>query len=559
MVYFKELVILLQTTCNNITSWYPLSWGESHQSFTTGVTKMQIIALIGAFGAGKSATAVELATQLRMRGSAEQIVIAVNETGGMTEIRTNAARVVVLPNGCFTCQDEADLQRALAKFVEDGVELVIMEGFGIVGGHETEAFLAKSGHSFQIIGLVDAQRHPDNRIRYSAVLPTHVAHATAGIIVTKCEGDVVPDEVMAFIAEHNGRQLAVYPTIEPEVPGALLTTALQERVVHGHQCGHGCGHDHDHHHHEHNHDHHHEPDGMVHGYQTVPVALRDDVTLTDLQAVLQAAVTCGDVRVKGEVEGVSFNATFGDQEWRTERVAGAGQFLICYLQPGFSIAELPGLAALVQEVLPATDFSHALLREHVDPERERELIWEGIAQISQQPPVVNDGRLVTHPEELQIIEAMARRPDHKAELFPQVMRACVEYWVRCARWLYANHDEVESAARATHERELGVSLAWWTNEFSECFPADLVEAVQQLHPALLVERGIRELSGLREDNFWRFWQGVEYLRALNFCFDLHSSDDQQALEQSSKKVISWAQNDTERQAFRRECGHLVTS
>lgn len=523
---------------------------------------MHIIALIGAFGAGKSATAVALAKSLQQRGyRPEQVVIAVNETGGMTEVRTNAAQVVVLPNGCFTCQDEAELQRALAQFTEEGVEVVVMEGFGIVGGHETEQFLAKSGYSFQIIGLVDAQRHTDNRIRYSAVLPTHLTHATAGIIVTKCEDEIVSEEMVSFIAQHNGRQLAVYSTIKPEVSEALLTAALQKPEVHGHHCDHGCGHGHDHHHHEHSHHHHHhhEPDGMVHGYQTVPVALREDVTLTDLQEVLQAVVAGGDVRVKGEVGGVSFNATFGDKEWRTEKVASAGQFLICYLRPGFSIAELSGLAALVQEVLPATDFSHALLREHVDSEREREMIREGIEQISQQAPVVNDGRLVTHPEELQIIKEMARRPDHKAELFPQVMQACVEYWVRCARWLYANHDEVESAARATHERELGVSLAWWTNEFGRQFPSSLVTCVQSLSPAILVAEGIKDLSGLREDNFWRFWQGVEYLRALNFCLDLHSSDDQRALEQSSKKVLSWAQNDTERQAFRRECQHLVTS
>ncbi len=517
---------------------------------------MHIIALIGAFGVGKSATAVALAVSLQRRDyTPKQVVIAVNETGGMTEIRTNAAQVVVLPNGCFTCQDEAELQRALAQFVEDGVEIVIMEGFGIVGGHETEVFLAKSGHSFRIIGLVDAQRHTDNRIRYSAVLPTHVAHATAGIIVTKCEGDIVPDAVMEFIAKYNGRQLAVYPTIEPRVPEALLTAALQERVVHGHQYDH----DHHHHHHDHGHHHHHhdEPDGMVHGFQTVPVTLRDGVTLADLQEVLQAAVARSDVRVKGGVEDVSFNATFGDQEWRTEKVAGAGQFLICYLRPGFSIANLPRLLALVQEVLPATDFSHALLREHVDSEREREMIWEGIEQISQQAPVVNERRLVTHPEELQIIKEMARRPDHKAELFPQVMQACVEYWVRCAQWLYVHHDKVEPVARATHERELGVSLAWWTNEFGEQFPVNLVEAVQRVRPALLVEQGIRELSGLRENDFWRYWQGIEFLRALNYDLFRHSPTERSMLEQAVCNVLGWARNEKEQQAFHDECRHGV--
>ena len=61
--------------------------------------------------------------------------------------------------------------------------------------------------------------------------------------------------------------------------------------------------------------------------------------------------------------------------------------------------------------------------------------------------------------------------------------------------------------------------------------------------------GLTEVSALRTDSFWRYWQGLEYLRGLRFGFDRLSESDRAVVRNAAERVVAMAQSEEERSAF----------
>ena len=456
---------------------------------------MRIIALVGPFGAGKSTVAMNLAHFLARQGHVpQQVAIVVNEAGGATEIATVHAGVFTLPNGCFTCQDEAALQQALGRLADDGVETVIMEGFGIVSGDETRAFLGTVPYPHVIVGILDVANWAQNQINYSELLPTHlrVAHAIAA---TKHVGEL-PAGIRQFLADHHVHAPVTTAPVDsfPADIWSAVAAAFRDDAQPA-----SAERDHPHHDHDHDHDGH----GHTHDWQPQVLDVVAGTSLATLRGTVQDLVSAGKMRLKGRLQGQAFNVAPGADDWHVRPASEPGDLVICYLAPHTAWpAALLGLVASP----PSTARSHQLLRVDTPHEATVAAIRAGVATMRSWAPSVRalqDGRqhLTTHPEPLQTVKEMARRPGVKATWFVPVITACLDYWVKCAQWLARNAPHVDATHRGTNLRELGVSLAWWALEFEDQLPGDLVQRVVEVRPAAMVEAGLADVTALREDGF----------------------------------------------------------
>lgn len=146
---------------------------------------------------------MNLAALLADKGfTPQEVAIVVNETGGMTEISTSHAHIYSLPNGCFTCESPEVLEEALATLATNGVKYVILEGYGITGGDETQDFLKSVPYHFAMIGILPVADWEQNLVNYSALLPTHLTVADT-IVVTKSSSEGIPPYITDFLVEHH--------------------------------------------------------------------------------------------------------------------------------------------------------------------------------------------------------------------------------------------------------------------------------------------------------------------------------------------------------------------
>jgi G3E family GTPase len=483
--------------------------------------QLHIVAIVGALGAGKTTTGLALTEALHRAGyHPSEVTYVVNEAGGVALFTSSYARVVSLPNGCFTCQDEDELRYVLGKLASAGTRVVILEGFGLVSGDEVAAFLEQTGYSYQIVAVLAAAGFETTRLRYGKdMMASHLRVATR-IVVTHFpthDFEQSTGSLMGFCNEHGpGVPTSITRTGEPSWPDHFTTAVLERRFVpgYGHVCGHGCTH---HSHAQHNPT---SDSSLVHGWRTFWLSLQPSVSLSDLKRVLSPWVEDGVVRVKGVVGGTSFNVAPGRSDWNETR-AGEGAYAVLYLdETKCAIADMLDLVSLCGEI-PAPARSFQLLRIDTDPTATHEEIGRMLEAFSViTPKVPSQGGLITHPEEMQLLQQMARRPMMATRWKERVYEKCLAWWVCCAQILAEHHDDLQLRPEvSTNERELGVSLAWWAHEYRDSLSADLLKAVRECKPAVLVARGVLGLTQLRKDPFWGFWQWEELQRALAYPGD----------------------------------------
>jgi len=511
---------------------------------------MYVIALLGPFGAGKSTVAVNLVSLLASnRFIRSELALVINEAGGRTEVVTSDADVVILPNGCFTCQDEAVLIDVLRRLEREGKRIVIVEGFGIVSGTETRDFFEATPYPTVFLSVFDVSAFDCNSLLYSMLLPTHVSVADA-LIYTKCP-TAPPDQVIAFVKEYN-------PVVPHEIgqvnsfPQLLWQKLLRmlqvkQDQVHHELCD-GCD---NHHHHHHQHQHQHDDQ---HGWETSAVDVRSSVTFSEFQAAAAPLVAQGVFRAKGRIGGVSFNVIPSGTTWEETPTGERGDFALCYMAQ--NVPWPVNLLELIQGT-PEPARGYQLIR--VDTHKEETVIEleRGIAHIRAWDPHVRTlasgaSILVTHPEELQVWKEMARRPLVKEVWFPRLIEACILYWVRCATWLQQHKTEVDHEHLPVHLRELAVSLAWWTEEYGAEYSQELRDLVCAVEPARMMVEGLTSITSLRPHQFWRYWQGVEYLRALRFDACLYAGALRGRIKEAGERIIALAQTQDEQEAFKRE-------
>lgn len=482
---------------------------------------MHLYSVAGTFGAGK--TTLITAT---VRANPGRYAYVLNDDGAEVDgsMAADAAAVVTMTNGCFTCADEEDLAELLATLARDNFQGAFVEGFGMVSGVETRSFLERSGYPFSIFALLDFEHFARNQARYGELVATHISAATAGIGITRFPasvadlGDSVLQEVLEFI-EHRAHGVPVMLMGKDDVLPVddwhgTRFSCTHAHHVHDANCGHS-GHTH-HHHSHHGHAH-------GHGMQMIPYSfnLPSDTTLGVLQGALRVGQEEGSiVRVKGALGGRKFDAVF--QDW-SEGPLDERSFVTIYASRHVDFAtELPLFTALSRERPRAASEaeSHELIRQdNVNPEETVRQIRALIAEMPERATTKETPagiRLVTHPEDLQMLKEIARRPSVEREWFPQAIEACMRYWVDAGEYLRTNEHLLVASELPYNQRELGVSLTWWARKGEGYLPPVLFERVTALKPAEMVAHGVLALTRLNTNPVRAYWQAEEIRTAALF-------------------------------------------
>ena len=457
----------------------------------------------------------------------ESIAYILNDEGQVDgALVERVAQVIPMTNGCFTCNDEASTLSALKKIEVTGtVKLVFFEGFGIVSGDETKKFLESSGYNYEIVCVLDCKHLKKNQVRYLDVLTTQLKAATLGIGISKhadhmVKEDATTPDALDFIAEVGNHVPVFFIPTGGSLPSEMLDhLAMAKSSKHtGHEHHeHGmcaCGHDHEHHTHEHEHD--------VHSIYPYSFHLRKEVKLDQIKNSL-AGASCIQ-RIKGATEGRLFNAVFND--WRFCQEDNR-RFITFYADRRIELArDIPKLVEFVEEQSQRTveeevKQSYELLREDNVPAEETVKEIEALLVEFPVLPVLNNNaggcvQLITHPEILQLVKEISRRKSVFDTHFPRVIERCMEYWIKCAEYLYANQLCILASDIDTNMRELGISIAWWTERYGKEFSPALVGRVLATRPAHLVAKGFKSLSSLNSDPERAKWQCIETFEAVKF-------------------------------------------
>lgn len=479
---------------------------------------MYLYSVAGTFGSGKTTI---ITNTVREQPGAFAYVL--NDGGAEVDGSTaaDAAAVVTMTNGCFTCDDEGDLAELLGQLAAEGFRGAFIEGFGMVSGAETRSFLERSGYDFDIFALVDAADFERNKARYGELVETHVAAATSAICITRYP-DGVTDlhdpalaEVLSFIEEYSSG----IPVMLMPRDGVLTLEEGKSRPSAHACCNHRHDHDHGHHQHDHGHDHHHHD----HGVGIIPYSfeLSLEASVKSLEEALSAAESSGlVVRVKGATDGLKFDSI--GSGW-TEGHGDERSFLTLYASRAIDFPrELPGLWLLVHErqnTVSEAESQTLLRKDSVSAEetiREIEAYAAMLPSLEIGKNTPAGFRVETHPHELQMLKEIARRPSVEREWFPKAIEACFKYWLRAGTFLATNPDHVVPSDLAKNQMELGVSLAWWAEKGESYLPPSLMQQVAELRPADMVAQGVLALKRLNTNATRAYWQAEEVRAAARF-------------------------------------------
>ena len=401
---------------------------------------MQIFSAVGPLGAGKTTLTINTIEAMIRSGmtTKQKCAYIINDEGANVDgsLIERSARVLPMTSGCFTCSDEAQLRKTLDELYHQEMEWIFLEGFGMTSGNETKKFLKSVPYPFRIICVLDFHNHERNLVRYADVVKSQVHAATIGTGITKYGQasnlmELPNTSILDFVAKNShGKPAFLIPEGSPLPFNMLETSVVGQNLslpISHDACSHH-GHDHGHHHH-------------VHAMFAYSYELRGDTKFSDLVGAFEKC-PASIWRLKGAVEGKLFNAVFDD--WR-QTTQDDRCFVTFYSREEIFLGkDLPQLANLiVPDTEVADDLqSYQLIRkEGISEERTIIEIQRLMDEIPLEPVIIptfgNCVRLITHPEVLQILKEISRRPRIKEEWFPRALKRCMEYWIKCAGVLFS--------------------------------------------------------------------------------------------------------------------------
>ena len=518
---------------------------------------MKVIALVGPYGSGKTDLGSNTISALLASGwETNQIAYVLNDEGDLRTSIHDKAKILPMVNGCFTCSDNQDLQNILDKLAQEKtVDLVFLEGFGVVSGHETVQFLESAGYEYEVIAVIDHLHLKQNQVRYGDVMKSHIAVATLGICITKSGVATLEDarlrDTLAYIEDNMAQRVRTI-LLDRGAPfpiGHLVDVITGAGKVPSFSCG-GCKHCHTHgdahhHHEEKGHDHAHADHGYMYKYTLLP-----GVTLEELKAVFVSYMErFGVTRAKGATLGRTFHGVY--ETWQNGCTSDQHLVIFYSSKPVEIERDMPRLFDCIEPSPPSSQEadkeSYKLMRvDNVSAEATLAEITTLLGQIPKTPVVVRGTgkvRVITHPELLQVAKEIVRRPHQELEgSFAEVIIVCMGYWTECAVYITVNEMAIDQNELPVNQRELGVSLAWWTHRFGKMFPKELMERVILLKPGEMVARGILGgLLSLNSDPERAYWQCEEYVRAFEFGLD--HCEDPKLIMRAARHALSLVPDD----------------
>lgn len=487
---------------------------------------MDILGFVSPPGSGKTTLARHTFQAGILPGSWKYII---NDDGSSDTIDgallRDLAEVLPMANGCFTCSDEGELRRLILQFKEQGETAgIILEGFGFVSGTETLEFLRSCGIDFRIVALLDVRSFDQNRKVFGDIMRSQLQAATAGVGLTKFPEGIseIEDPRLASVMEYLEENAPGLPVFLLPNGAGLPDWILECGHAHTESCGHNHDHDHCDHGHNHDHDHHHAHEKR-HGAIPYHCRLIPGTTYEQVRGIFREAEKLNITRVKGAVQGYQFQATFDHWE---KTIPDDRSFLTFYALEPLDIHDLPGLSqiAFLETRDPVRMSTKAILRSaHVPIEETRGTVRE-LYELFPTSVIVNRfDRLITHPEILQLLKEVTRRPEVKDEMFGPAIARCAEYWIEAGRVLWRRHDQWNLSDLANNKRELGISLTWWAMKNRDDLDGLMTEVIEVL-PALMVAQGYSMLATPFSDDEKGWWQAEEFWEATKFAqeFDRQS-------------------------------------
>lgn len=481
---------------------------------------MKVLAVVGTFGSGKTTVTLRTLVELSATLSRDKVAYLLNDEGTYLDgdLGNAYAQVFTMTNGCFTCGDTREVSDRLRQLEESGVQLVIMEGFGLISGYETLAFLTSTPYPFHIATLVDFQHFDVNKEVYEEVLASQIGVASLGVFVTRAPREINflnfdKTPVSKFVVSKNRNHAPIHilkdaGISQSQIDQVLLNTSKGKPVQ---PCA--CKH----HHHSHGKAEQASDHVVNHGHYMYSFELQATATLENIRTAFGSVE--GVVRIKGAVGGKKFNMVHGT--WNVEDGDTRNYFTVYSRQP-IDISQL-GIIRLIQNQAESFDNSaesYTLLRQDSGSESAlRAEISRLLKGIPLSPVVTKDDGgniLITHPETLQTVKELSRRPSVKDTEFVTTLGVCLQYWLTCVHWLKENEQSIAPKRLSVNKVELGVSIAWWVSEFESKLDAGLVAMAKSFKIGELVAEGALGYESINSDPKKAYWQMKELEKALRF-------------------------------------------
>lgn len=477
--------------------------------------QLPVVAIIGTAGAGKT----NAASNSFKCGMLDRWVYFLNDAGNPESVNLtdlpNGVDLRPMANGCFSCEDDQQLRELIASMAEayeeqddPDIKGVLLEGYGFVAGDETLSLLKKLNLPYHIACVFDAEHFHRNLAIYAGIMENQIKAATANVWITKYPTGVteVEDEklqqIVEYIKQCNPWTECYLLPRDGKLPAQVFEPDGFAEVHH--RCGHECNHRHEHAHNEH---------ALVeYHFRLIPGATA--------QQLKQSLVGSAIVRTKGVALGNVFHSVY--DTWEIRSGADSRQFVIVYCESGFDPLSINAFAQLVQVTLQNASTLSLIRTDEIEREETLTLVEELLKSVPSEPVWNSFDQLVTHPEMLQVVKEISRRPNVKDDIYVTVIEKCCEYWLKCARQVSHVSNDSE---RANNLRELSISLGWWAVEFKSNLPSNLLSEITLVRPAAMLSEGLAGLEYLNSNPEKAYWQVQEILKVCDFADQNGESSD----------------------------------
>lgn len=452
---------------------------------------MQILAILGPLGSGKTTILRELMSNHRPDG---KVLLVINDVG---QVNIDAIRLEGLGDiepmtaGCIGCSDLGAFLDVMKRARTADIDHIIVEPTGIADGREIRDAASQAGISMSAVTLVDVQHFDRNRAL--GVMETQLSVASH-IGLTWCDGFLLHpngaaqpalEPVVMFCGQHAaGKTITLVNSAEPgvfvsSVMERYKAGKLQDNPFQGYSCV-SCGHDN--HNHSHGHGHHdHHNHGVYAESGDLPVSFTRE-TLVGLMADLGETL----VRAKGVVEGQTFDFTQGSLRWGTRSSSAPFATFISTTPLG-----------IIEQHVEVQGNKKALMRGYQVPLEATIAALEW--QLGEYPRNRAQRREIRVDCEADIVRQLCERKGVPSDLRAKAIQQYVVWRLKSLhilnteRSLWSGHSDF-----AYWQRRLGAVLCWHAENVSNVLTDTQIVEIVQMHAP---QHALEGLLGLAELSF----------------------------------------------------------
>jgi G3E family GTPase len=491
---------------------------------------MKILSVCGPLGSGKSTFIQKIIQHLQFSGfDLKKIAYVVNDEGNFVgKNLTDQISVFCTPNECFTCNDPDQLKDQIHSLQKQGFQIVFLEGLGLTDGFETLNFLKSTGYDYQILSLLSGIDFEIDKITHSLIFNSFIRVATLGIYITKAEeiSDEIKIELSSVLGKkrtpllsEEGAVKSALDYIESSARGNRKPTLSEFKNLNLWVSGSD-------HHHDHKHgadcgceNHRHSSAHGIHGAFQYTFALKKEVSHEEIHETLCKSKKV--LRAKWVAENHLGN--FINKKSEKGELDFRDPFLFIWTKSSLNEDDLKNFELIIWAGSNTCDSDeqagYQKIRTDPDTMETVKQIKRLLKELPSSPIIVsfsssNKKRVITHPEKLQVLKEIARRPKVINYWYPRVLKKMMEYWIACAKILLFKEEDWDKNMRLIALKELSVSMVWWQNRYD--FGEPVREDLQKINPTLMLEQFVLNAQTLNNEPERAKWQAQEFIEVLRY-------------------------------------------